>query len=263
MLHDVIPLENPQFVSAASARHHGIMVASTARHADAVIVTTNHAYETVTDALSRMGRPRIKTLARGLPLPGVFQDPGRPHPELAAVPYYVVCGSIEPRKNHSLLHTVWKRLAARLGHAAPHLIIVGSPGWNSDTLLSQLEQCKATRSLIHPVSGLSSPALKELMLGSRGLLMPSWSEGFGLPVIEANALGIPVIASDIASHREVAAPETLLLNPGDPDAWEKVLMGWHDHGPSPAATSHLTGDAAAYCRDISTFLDHCARDKAR
>ena len=261
MLHDVIPLENPEFVSPSSARHHDAMVASTVRHADAVIVTTRHAHSTVTGALAQRGRPNIPTFARGLPLPAAFEQRGQAHADLAHLPYFVVCGSIEPRKNHSLLHEVWKNLSSQLGEATPHLVVVGSPGWNSEKLLSQLENCAATRRRIHPVSGLSTPALKQLLVGARGLLMPSWNEGFGLPVLEANALGIPVIASDIPSHREVASEPTFLLNPSDVDAWEGILLDWHHRGVPVTPARPANDDADLYCRDIANFLDQCASQK--
>jgi glycosyltransferase involved in cell wall biosynthesis len=259
MLHDVIPLENPEFVSPSSARHHATMVASTVRHADGLIVTTEHARVTVADALARMGRPSIHTLARNLPLPEAFRETGKLHPELSGMRYFVVCGSIEPRKNLALLHTVWKRLAARLGEATPHLVIVGSPGWNSAGLLDQLEGCSATRRRIHPVAGLSSPALKDLLAGAVGLLMPSWSEGFGLPVLEANALGVPTIASDIPSHREIADSQTILLNPGDPDAWEAVIGVWLESGAPAVSPKPTNDDAVAYCLEVSNFLARCSR----
>jgi glycosyltransferase involved in cell wall biosynthesis len=263
MLHDVIPLENPEFVSPSSARHHATMVASTVRHADGLIVTTDHARATVTDALARLGRPSIRTLARNLPLPEAFRETGHVHPDLCGTRYFVVCGSIEPRKNLALLHTVWKRLATRMGEATPHLVIVGSPGWNSEGLLDQLEACSSTRRRIHPVAGLSSPALKDLLAGSVGLLMPSWSEGFGLPVLEANALGVPTIASDIPSHREIADSQTMLLNPGDPDAWEAVIGSWLEKGPPSVSPKPTNDDAVAYCLEISNFLSRCAVDKAK
>jgi glycosyltransferase involved in cell wall biosynthesis len=262
MLHDVIPLENPEFVSSSSARHHATMVASTVRHADGLIVTTDHARATVADALARLGRPSIRTLARNLPLPEAFRETGNSHADLRGVRYFVVCGSIEPRKNLGLLHTVWKRLAARMGEATPHLVIVGSPGWNSEGLLDQLERCSTTRRRIHPVAGLSSPALKDLLAGAVGLLMPSWSEGFGLPVLEANALGVPTIASDIPSHREVADSQTILLNPGDPDAWEKVIGSWLEKGAPSVSPKRSNDDAEAYCLEIGNFLSGCVTARA-
>jgi glycosyltransferase involved in cell wall biosynthesis len=237
------------------------MVTSTVRHADGLIVTTDHARSTVADALARMGRPSIRTFARNLPLPEAFRETGKLHPDLQGVQYFVVCGSIEPRKNLALLHTVWKRLAARKGEATPHLVMVGSPGWNSGGLLDQLEACSTTRRRIHPVAGLSSPALKDLLAGAVGLLMPSWSEGFGLPVLEANALGVPTIASDIPSHREVADSQTILLNPADPDAWEKVIVSWLDAGPPSVSAKRSNDGAKSYGLEIENFLSRCATDK--
>ena len=69
------------------------------------------------------------------------------------------------------------------------------------------------------MSGLSSPALARLMAGARALLMPSHIEGFGLPIAEAQAMGLQVIASDIPAHREIRAEGTILIDPLDGKEW--------------------------------------------
>jgi glycosyltransferase involved in cell wall biosynthesis len=261
MLHDVIPLEFPQYVTPSSARHHEQMVRTAAARADAVIVTTRHAQQTVTAALAARGCAKIPTLARGLPLSSVFADGGAAHPDLAGVRYFVVCGSVEPRKNHALLLDIWRGLVARLGEGAPHLVIAGSEGWSADRILGPLAADVRLRARVHHVSGLSSPALKQLLIGSAGLLMPSFAEGFGLPVQEADALGVPTIASDIAAHREIAGAATILLCPEDGDAWERALLAL------PAGSGRVSPPAggalceAQYCRDVIAFTQRCAAGK--
>jgi glycosyltransferase involved in cell wall biosynthesis len=262
MLHDVIPLEYPQYVAASSVRHHARMVQSAARHAHGLIVTTRHAEQTVTAALGQRGRTAIPTLVRGLPLPSVFADGGTGHPHLRSIRYFVVCGTIEPRKNHKLLLDIWQRLVAHLGDQAPHLVIVGSPGWSARELLKPLETDAALRAHVHHVSGLSSPALKQLMIGSAGLLMPSFAEGFGLPVLEANAMGVPTIASDIAAHREIANARTILLSPHDDTAWEEALLTFPPGAGRIAPPASDALGQAEYCRDVYAFMEACATDRA-
>ena len=57
----------------------------------------------------------------------------------------------------------------------------------------------------------------------RALLFPSFVEGLGLPLLEAQHLGVPCIASDIAAFREIAEPPTILLSPLDGTAWKKTI----------------------------------------
>ncbi|WDF72751.1 glycosyltransferase [Novosphingobium sp. KACC 22771] len=261
MLHDTIPLEYPQFVSPSSVTHHARMVQTTLERADLVITTTRHASETIMATMARMGRSDMPIHVRGLPLPQALGMPRSADPALAGRHYFLTCSTIEPRKNHGLLIDVWRRIIARMGAAAPHLVIVGSPGRHAETILGEISGDPALARHIHHVSGLSSPALGRLTLGAAAMLCPSYAEGFGLSVLEANALGVPTIASDIASHREIANAQTRLLPPDDRHAWEDAIM---DCGPGMLRTTPTIPEAmteAAYCHDIAAFLDNFAQTK--
>ncbi len=261
MLHDVIPLDTPHLVAPSSARHHATMVASTARYASGLMVTTAAAQETITKALARFGREDIMTLAQHLPVPRVFDTPCAPDPALDGVKYFVICGAIEPRKNHGLLFDVWRGLTRDMGAAAPHLVIIGSPGWRSQDILQPVRDTAALRDRVHVVSGLSSPSLKRLLTGAMGLLMPSHAEGFGLPLIEANRLGVPVMASDIPAHREVVDGSALLLDPCAPEAWDRAIRAWaggERPQVAPRPVRHAVDEREAYFVAIETFLAQCA-----
>lgn len=266
MLHDVIPLDTPEYVSPSSVRHHATMVASTARHAAGLLVTTQTAQRTVRDALARIGRTDIMTLAQPLPLSRVFDTTAEPDPALAGVPYFVICGAIEPRKNHELLFNVWRGLTAELGGKAPHLVIIGSPGWKCDEILQPVRNNPQMCRHVHVASGLSSPALKRLLAGAIALLMPSHAEGFGLPLIEAMRLGVPVMASDIPAHREVVDAQALLLDPRDPLAWDAAIRHWADGGRPqvhPRSRQDTVDERETYFSGIEDFLEACAAERAK
>ena len=133
-------------------------------------------------------------------------------------PYFVCVGTIEARKNLAFLLTIWRRLAERMSEAAPQLVLVGRRGWENEAVIDHLERSHAVRALVHEVGDLSDAELAQVMAGARGLLAPSFAEGFDLPLIEALCLGVPAIASDIPVHRELAAPATL-VDPTDGPAW--------------------------------------------
>lgn len=260
MLHDVIPLDMPDHVAPSSVRHHARMIKTTADYAQALVVTTEHVRQTVSNAIARHRELPLPTLAQGLPVADVFSPTSSIAPELAASRYFVVCGSIEPRKNHLLLLEVWRKLVATVGSSAPHLVIVGSIGWNGADILDRFEKCDATRRHIHPIAGLSSPALTNLLQGAVALLMPSLNEGFGLPVVEARKLGVPVIVSDIPAHREVAGPSACLLPTDDAMGWAETILNWSVNGSPPV----VTGDAEEFTSPrqygtiVADFLDQCA-----
>lgn len=260
MLHDVIPLEYPHLVRPGHAGHHARMVRTAARHADCLIFTSAHARDTVCRALARHGRMGVPNLVRPLPLPEAFAKVGDSFPSLADKSYFLVVSTIEPRKNHAMLLRVWKRLVERLGVHAPHLVLVGSRGFDAERILAPLGRDANLRGHVHEACGLPSPALASLTLGATGLLSPSLAEGFGLPVLEANALGVPTIASDIAAHREVANGATTLLACDDEDAWETAIAGLSPISGRcrPQMPEAMTEES--YCRDLLDFLVRTAHD---
>ncbi|MDE1917811.1 MAG: glycosyltransferase [Sphingomonadales bacterium] len=259
MLHDTIPLEYPQFVSPSAVEHHTQMVRTAVQRGDLIITTTQHARGTIVHAMARMGRPDMPVHVRGLPVPEALGTPRSADAALAGQYYFLTCSTVEPRKNHALLIEVWRRLATRLGSKAPHLVIVGAPGRDAETILGAIATDRSLSRLIHHVSGLSSPALARLTLGAAAMLCPSHAEGFGLSVLEANALGVPTIASDIAAHREIANVETRLLPVDDVEGWERAVLA-QPAGPlrsTPALDEAISEQA--YCRDIALALEHFAR----
>lgn len=254
MLHDVIPIEYPHLVPPHAATHHARMVRTASDHADCLIFNTATARDSVEKVMRKFGRTGVLSLVRALPLQDAFASVEQPVLELGGVDYFVIVSTVEPRKNHALLIGIWQNLIARLGDACPHLVIIGSRGYGADEILSRVDNNPGLQSRIHIASGLSSPALASLVLGARAMLSPSRTEGFGLPVYEANALGVPTIASDIPAHREIAGAGTILLSPDDAEAWEQAITSIGPAGSrhAPKIAPHLTEDA--YCRDVLEFL---------
>jgi glycosyltransferase involved in cell wall biosynthesis len=219
MLHDAIPIEYPEYCSPRASRLHGQMLASAARHAAGVIVTTVSAGETIKRELARRQRIGLAMTAAPLPAQPLFAEPATSDPALRGIPYFVVTGAIDPRKNHLLLLNVWRELVRQEGAKAPKLVVAGSRFRTSDAVAGMLERCEIIKDHVHEIPGLTTPGLRQLLAGARALLMPSYAEGFGIPIVEARALGTPVIASDLPAHREAGGPEVLYLNPDDGPGW--------------------------------------------
>jgi len=104
------------------------------------------------------------------------------------------------------------------------LVIVGKRGWENSHILAMLERCPALPGLVIEVPGLEDAALAQLVGGAAALLAPSFTEGYGMPVAEAIALGTPVVASSISAHREAAAGQpAIFLDPLDGLSWRTAL----------------------------------------
>lgn len=236
MVHDLIPITHPEFCAPGAEARHRLRMEAVLAHAS-LIITNSRA--TATD-LGVYARDSGRALPPVLPAPLGVEAPflEAQKRDLAAPPYFVCVGTIEARKNLAFLLTLWRRLAERIGPAAPHLVLVGRRGWENEAVIDHLERSHTVQALVHEVGDLSDQELAQLMAGARALLAPSLAEGFDLPLIEALALGAPAIASDIPAHRELASA-ALLIDPVDGPGWmtaiEAACTG--DRRPGPPFTA--------------------------
>ena len=100
----------------------------------------------------------------------------------------------------------------------PSLVLVGRYGWENEAVLDHLQRSPNLRGVVHQASNLSDTTLAALMRGARAVLAPSSVEGFDLPAVEACAMGLSLIASDIPPHRELT-PDAELIDPLDGLGW--------------------------------------------
>ena len=219
MLHDVIPLLHPDLVSLGGRLAQRWMLAAVSRYANGLITTTDVAGDAVLRTLRPHPRPIVATGSLHLPVAATFLDQDVSDETPSGCTYFLICGAIEPRKNHAMLFNVWRQLVAERGVHAPRLVVVGSPAHGGRSILRQLAQSVPLRSHVITVSGLSSPGVRRLMTYARAVLMPSLAEGFGLPIIEALTVGTPVLASDLPVHREVGGDLACYVDPTDERGW--------------------------------------------
>ena len=219
MIHDLLPIQYPEFFHPASVKRHARRLSVFAKIAAGAIVSTPAVADALLAYLKRLGRKTLPLLIQALPASPTFHRP-REHDEgLAARPYFIICGTIEPRKNHLLLLNLWRELARLSGFATPKLIVAGARGWENENIVDMLERCPAIRDHVIEASGLSTPSLKRLIDNARAVLMPSFAEGYGLPVAEALAAGTPVLASDLPSLRAIGGSAVTWLDPVDGLGW--------------------------------------------
>ncbi len=126
-------------------------------------------------------------------------------------------GTIEPRKNLETLVAVWRRLTQVMPDA-PALVLCGGSGWRSDDLRRQLAEAEK-EGWVRELGYVDDASLAEIYKRAILLVSPSLYEGFGLPVIEGLAAGLPVICSDIPVFREVAGDAAVFVAATDVDAW--------------------------------------------
>ncbi len=239
-VHDLIPITHPEYGRAGEAERHGARLRTIGRHAAAILVNSDDTGWRTLEHLAAAGFGRPPVAVGHLGVEAAF---GRAGPRFRPDrPTFLVCGTIESRKNHLLLFQVWRLLAERHGAAAPRLIVVGRRGWEAESAIDMLERCPGVRAHVIEATGLSTHGLAALMRSCTALLMPSFTEGYGIPLVEAAASGLPVVASDIPVHREIADGFALFRDPLDGPGWL-------------AAIEALAAPASPLRRDLAARLD--------
>lgn len=233
-LHDLLPLRYPEFFPPAEEARHAKRIEVLARRAAGVIVATPFVREALVEHLQRQGLPSPPVLANSLSVSEAFQRPANRFASASsASPYFVAVGTLEPRKNHLFLLQVWRELAEELGDLTPKLVLVGARGWDNENVLDMLERCERLRPFVIEVSGLSTPAIVDVMRSASAVLMPSLAEGFGLPVVEALATGTTVFASDIPPFRMLEHARVTRLDPIDGPGWRRAVLARLEQCRSP------------------------------
>ena len=223
LVHDLIPIEYPEYARPGGAELHARRMDTVATHADAVIVNSQATGASLTRWMGANGHkvpPMHVALLGTEPVseapPFGFDDKR---------PYFLCLGTIEPRKNHLLLLHLWRQMAESLpAESIPRLVIVGRRGWENEQILDLLDRCEALKPHVTEINRCSDRELAGLLRGARALVMPSFAEGYGMPIAEALSVGTPVIASDLPAHREVGGDVSDYRDPLDGPGWRQAIM---------------------------------------
>ena len=257
-VHDLLPVTLPEYFREAEYERHKARMRNVARFASAAVVTTQTVAADLEANMAELGRRDLRVFVRPTPISPTFSTPRVIDHDLAGRHYFVLCSTIEPRKNHLMILAVWRALARRLGSETPKLLLVGTRGWHYDPIIDLIERSPALRDHVLEVNGLSTPGLKRLIDNAQALLMPSFGEGYGLPVHEALAAGAPVIASDIQAFREIEADGLKLVSPLDGEGWLRAIearIGDRDGRGSEESPRRPPAVWASYFESLDGFID--------
>jgi glycosyltransferase involved in cell wall biosynthesis len=219
-IHDLIPILYPEYCRAGERAKHERRIENVLSSATGIIANSQATIDDVANFAAARGLPTSPEVAAWIAGPHL---PACVTPRRLERPHFLVLGTIEARKNHRLLLEVWKRLAAEMGTNTPLLVIVGQRGWEAVEAIAMLDRCPELKDHLLELGRCSDDELAGLIAGARALLMPSFAEGFGLPVAEALEIGTPVIASDLSVFREFAGDIPLYLDPLDGPAWKEAI----------------------------------------
>ncbi len=169
---------------------------------------------------------RLRVVYLGL---GEVED-GRPMPENGraarapdARPYFLYVGTLQPRKNLERVVAAFARLAALPELDGVQLVLAGRRGWLYDSLFAQVDGLGLAGRICFP-GYVAEDDLPSLYAGALAFVFPSLYEGFGLPVLEAQAYGVPILTANNSSLPEVAGDAALLVDPHDVDAIAAAML---------------------------------------
>ncbi len=230
MVHDLIPITHPQFCQAQATLQHHQRLQVILGQSNGIICNSAHTAQELQDYAQSIHHPMPPMAV--LPL-GVTKaarvTTSLPPSNGTRKPYFVVLGTLEPRKNHLFLLHLWQQMIQEWpAGTVPNLYIFGQIGWMCDEVLEELTANPILQNYVHFSPDASDSQVQSSLQGARALLFASHTEGYGLPLLEALAMEVPVLANPLPVFREIAQDVPEYLDIANPKAWLDGIRDFSD-----------------------------------
>jgi glycosyltransferase involved in cell wall biosynthesis len=202
-IHDLDFLTHPERTRAEIRRDYPALAREHARRADGIIVISEFTKREVERQLG-IAPDRISVCTPGAP-------PWTPRSHAPSNGYVLFVGTLEPRKNVGGLLDAYEQLVTRRNDV-PRLVLAGKALPEAGPWLERLTRPPLHGRVEH-IGYVEAPNRRALYEGARLLVQPSFDEGFGIPVLEAMTLGVPVVASNRGALPEVVGDAGPLVDP--------------------------------------------------
>jgi glycosyltransferase involved in cell wall biosynthesis len=240
IVYDLLPLLDRRWFTAKLRRRFRAWLNLLARRVDGAICISQTVAEELQEALARLGapagRPLVATISLGGDLMATLPSSGLPVgaeallEEVRSRPTILMVGTIEPRKAHDKALAAFERLWQRHGDAAPRLLVVGKAGWKTKALQRCLRSHSQLGRGFRWLEDVSDEFLDQLYDAATGVLMTSYAEGCGLPVLEALAHHRPVLVRDLPVFREIESQHVFFFRDDGPDALAASIRNFIGNG---------------------------------
>lgn len=225
-VHDLSPLRYPETHPIMRVREVMERLPQAVRAASAILVDSefikNELIQTLGVDPGRVTSTPLGVAAEYRPRTTVETAQALATYDLAYRGYIFAVGTLEPRKNLVQAINAYAGLPESVRKTTP-LVVAGMRGWLSADLEARI-RCFEERGEVRWLGYVPAETLPMLYSGARMLVYPSLYEGFGLPVLEAMASGIPVITSNRASLPEVAGDAGIMVDPDDVDGMRTCML---------------------------------------
>jgi glycosyltransferase involved in cell wall biosynthesis len=226
-VHDLDFLDHPERTRAEIRRDYGALTPAHVRRADAVVTVSRF---TAGELIRRfdLQSDRIFVCSPGAPAWAPRAVPPRPDAPI------LFMGTLEPRKNVGTLLRAYARLREQMP-SAPRLVLAGGRTPASDEWL-RMASAPPLAGHVDYVGYVSGDRRRQMYEEAGMLVLPSHHEGFGLPVLEAMTVGVPVVASRRGALPEVAGDAASFVEPDDEAGLAEAMAGYLRH-PEQAASA--------------------------
>ena len=211
-LHDLTTWTMPEMHTRGNIAADQAFAERIVRKADRLIAVSESTRQDTIEVL-RIPSHKIEVIHHGVP--DTYFDASPQEAEIASRkhklerPYILFCATIEPRKNLDVLLDAYALLARSLKETFD-LVVAGMAGWASE---ATVERLKRSGSGVRYLGYVAENDMPGLTRGATVFVYPSLYEGFGLPLAQAMAAGVPTITSAVSSMPEIAGDGALLIDP--------------------------------------------------
>jgi glycosyltransferase involved in cell wall biosynthesis len=224
-VHDLVVLKYPQYQFFTRVRHIGGWLRRLHR-ADAIVAVSENTRRDILELLD-VPPEKVHVIYQGYNA-DLFR-PDLPQREVERVlqlyhlrvPYFLYLGTLEPRKNLVRLIQAFALLRKK-GPSPIHLVLAGQKGWAYNNIFEEIRRL-GLHDYVSYLGYVADEDLPGLIKGAMALAYPSLYEGFGIPPLEAMAMGTPVLTSNVASLPEVVGEAALQVDPEDVEAMAAAL----------------------------------------
>jgi glycosyltransferase involved in cell wall biosynthesis len=252
-IHDLTFFDHPEWHERSKVTYFRSMIRASAERAAGLVCVSRYTADRLADVVHP--RTPVSVIPHGVDHARFSPDPDPADADRLAglgvrSPFVAFVGTLEPRKGVPLLVRAADRLA--LTHPDLQLVLAGRPGWGVDEVEAALAGAPALGGRVVRTGYVDDATRTALLRGAAVVAYPSLEEGFGLPVLEALAVGAAVVTTTGSAMEEVAGDAAVLVPPGDEaalaGALEAVLAGGPDVARRRAAGPHT---AAPYTWEAS------------